>query len=89
MINEEIKRDSLMRLNKIEGQIKGIQRMVEREKYCIDIINQITAVCRALEQVSLGIMKRHVESCVTEAILADESSQKIEELMETIYKFVK
>lgn len=89
MIDEQVQKDSLRRLNKIEGQVKGIQKMVEQRKYCIDIINQITAVRRALEGVSLGIMQRHIESCVTEAIKRDKPQEKIEELMETIYKFVK
>lgn len=56
MINEETKRDVLPRLRKIEGQIRGIQRMVEKEKYCIDIINQLTAAERALEQASLQVV---------------------------------
>ena len=89
MIDDQVQKDTLRRLRKIEGQVKGIQRMVEQRKYCIDIINQITAVRRALEGVSLGVMKRHIESCVTEAIKQDRPRQKIEELMETIYKFVK
>lgn len=89
MLNEEVQKDCLARLNKIEGQIKGIKKMVEIPKYCIDIINQITAVKRALEQVSLIIMKRHIESCVTDSIKAQGGKEKIEELMETIYKFIK
>lgn len=56
MINEETKRDVLPRLRKIEGQIRGIQRMVEKEKYCIDIINQLTAAERALEQASFQVV---------------------------------
>ena len=89
MINEEIKRDVLSRLKKIEGQIRGIQRMVEREKYCIDIINQVTAAQRALDQVSLKVMKRHIESCVTDAIKSNGGGPIIGELMETIYKFIR
>lgn len=89
MINEEIKTNALLRLRKIEGQIKGVAKMVDEEKYCIDIINQITAVQRALDQVALGIMKRHVESCVSEAVKEGKGSPKIDELMDTINKFVK
>jgi DNA-binding FrmR family transcriptional regulator len=89
MINEQVQRDSLLRLRKIEGQVKGIQRMVEQRKYCIDIINQITAVRRALDMVSLQVMKRHIQSCVTEAIKQNRPQEKVNELMETIYKFVK
>ena len=89
MINTKVKQDALVRLRKIEGQIKGVQRMVDEEKYCIDVINQITAVRRALDQVSLVVMKRHMESCLSTAIRAREGERKIDEFMETVYRFVK
>ena len=89
MINEEVKKQSVKRLKRIEGQVKGIQRMVENEKYCIDIVNQVNAARRALDQVALMVMKRHVESCVAEAIKVGNHTKKIDELMETINKFVK
>jgi len=89
MINQETKQDVLPRLKKIEGQIRGIHKMIEKERYCIDIINQVTAAQRALDQVSLKVMQRHIESCVTDAIKSDESGPIIEELMETIYKFIR
>ena len=86
MINEEIKNNSLSRLKKIEGQIRGIMKMVDQEKYCIDIINQITAAEKALDGVAKNIMKRHIESCVTEAIIQGEGQTKINELIETVFK---
>lgn len=86
MINEEVKNDALLRLKKIEGQIRGIMKMVENEKYCIDIINQITAAEKALEGVSKIIMRRHVESCVATAITMGKGKESIDELVETIYK---
>ena len=89
MINEETKKNVLPRLKKIEGQIKGIHKMVEKERYCIDIINQVTAAQRALDQVSLKVMQRHIESCVTDAVKSDGSGPVVEELMETIYKFIR
>jgi CsoR family transcriptional regulator, copper-sensing transcriptional repressor len=89
MINEAVKKDTLVRLKKIEGQIRGIARMIENEKYCIDIINQITAAERALTVVSRNVMKRHVESCVREAILKGEGQTKINELIDTVYKYSK
>ena len=88
MISQEEKKDLLPRLKRIEGQIRGIQRMVEKERYCIDIINQVTAAQRALDQVSLKVMKRHIETCVSDAIKSDGGGPIIEELMETIYKFI-
>lgn len=89
MINEEAKEQSLNGLWRIEGQVKGIEKMVENEKYCIDIVNQVNAVRRALEQVALLVMRRHVESCVAEAIKFGNNTKKIDELIDTIDKFVK
>ena len=89
MINEEVKANALLRLRKIEGQIKGISKMIDEEKYCIDVINQITAAQRALDQVALAIMKRHVESCVSSAVKEGKGSGKIDELMDAINRFVK
>jgi DNA-binding FrmR family transcriptional regulator len=86
MINEEVKNESLLRLKKIEGQIRGIMKMVEGEKYCIDIINQITAAEKALKGVSKIILRRHVESCVATAISMGKGKDAIDELVETIYK---
>jgi DNA-binding FrmR family transcriptional regulator len=86
MINEEIKKNALTRLKKIEGQIRGIMKMVDQEKYCIDIINQIKAAEKALDGVAKNIMKRHIESCVTEAIIQGEGQTKIDELIETVFK---
>ena len=68
MVNKETKEAVIARLKKIEGQIRGIQRMTDSEKYCIDIINQINAARRALDQTALIIMKRHLESCVVDSI---------------------
>ncbi len=91
MIDEKTKNDAARRLKLVRGQLEGIQRMVEQEKYCIDIINQITAARNALEKVSLLVMKRHIESCVAESIKVGDpkkKDQKIDELMATLYKFV-
>src|SRR5210317_197281 len=86
MINEKVKNDSLTRLKKIEGQIRGIMKMVDQEKYCIDIINQITAAEKALDGVAKNIMKRHIESCVTTSIIQGKGQTKIDELIETVFK---
>lgn len=89
MINRETKKDVLVRLKRIEGQIRGLQKMVDDERYCIEIINQITAVCRALEQAGLNVMKRHLESCVADSIRTKNSSEKIKELIDSVEKFIK
>lgn len=89
MIDRSTKESSLKRLARIEGQIKGIRRMVESERYCIDIINQINAVKKALEQTALLVMRRHIDSCFTEAIRAKSGKATVSELMNTIDKFIK
>lgn len=89
MITNNNKEDFLLRLKKIEGQMRGLQKMVEEKRYCIDIINQISAVRSALNQVGLLIMKQHVESCVSESIKAGRSQEKIRELMETVNRFIR
>jgi CsoR family transcriptional regulator, copper-sensing transcriptional repressor len=87
MINEQVKKDSLNRMKKIEGQIRGVSKMIEEEKYCVDILNQIAAVKSALDGVARKVLKRHVESCVADAILKKQGEEKIEELMNTIFKY--
>ena len=81
--------DVLPRLRRIEGQIRGISRMLEERRYCIDVIQQLTAARRALDQVSLKIMSGHINTCVSEAIRRQEGKHKIGELMQTINRFVK
>ena len=82
-------RDLVPRLRRIEGQVRGISRMVEQRRYCIDIIQQLTAARKALDQVSLQVMNGHINSCVSDAIRRRDGVQKINELMQTINRFVK
>ena len=79
----------LPRLRRIEGQVRGITRMVEQRRYCIDIIQQLTAARKALDQVSLKIINGHVNTCVSDAIRKREGEGKITELMQTLTRFVK
>jgi len=79
----------LPRLRRIEGQVRGIARMVEERRYCIDIIQQLTAARKALDQVSLQVMNGHINTCVSESIRKREGAAKINELMRTITRFVK
>ena len=80
------------RLHRIEGQVRGIERMVEDDRYCIDILTQIAAVRTALEQVGAKLLEDHVTHCVAGAIATgDEAavSQKTGELLEAVQRFVK
>lgn len=89
MANEETKMTALGRLKRIAGQVGGIERMVDEERYCVDIVNQITAAKRALDQTALIIMKKHIETCVSEAIRKDNSQDRIDELLDTVDKFIR
>jgi CsoR family transcriptional regulator, copper-sensing transcriptional repressor len=90
MIDEETKAKTLGRLRRIEGQVQGLQRMIDGEAYCVDILLQISAVQGALEQVEKLLLGRHIESCVTDAIRSgskSERQQKIDELLDVFARF--
>ncbi|MFQ6121619.1 MAG: metal-sensitive transcriptional regulator [Dehalococcoidales bacterium] len=79
----------LARVKKIEGQAKGIQRMIEEDRYCIDIVQQLTALSAAADEVSLLILESHIEGCVADAIREQHAEAHIKELMATIRKALK
>jgi CsoR family transcriptional regulator, copper-sensing transcriptional repressor len=85
------KDDYLKRLRRIEGQARGLQRMVEEEKYCIDILTQVAAMTKALQAVSIGLLEEHLAHCVVDAARAgdDEASEKITEAVEAITRLVR
>ena len=90
MINEETRTKALGRLRRIEGQVQGLQRMIDNEAYCVDILLQISAVQGALDQVQKLLLGRHIESCVSEALRSgskSERQQKIEELLDVFARF--
>ena len=78
----------IKRLNRIEGQVKGIQKMVDEERYCIDILTQISAIRSAINKVGSIILESHIKGCVVNSIKEDNSEESIEELMKTIDKFI-
>ena len=79
----------LARMKKIEGQAKGIQRMIEEDRYCIDIVQQLTALSAASDEVALLILEKHIEGCVADAIREQHGEAHIKELMGTIRKAIK
>ena len=82
----------IKRLNRIEGQVKGIQKMVEDERYCVDILVQISAIRSAINRVGNIILENHIKGCVSNSIKegeTQESEELLSELMETINKFTK
>ena len=85
------KTSHLKRLRRIEGQVRGLQRMVEEDKYCIDILTQVSAMTKALQAVALGLLDDHLNHCVVEAAGAggDEAEQKLKEASDAIARLVR
>jgi DNA-binding FrmR family transcriptional regulator len=82
----EQRSDHLRRLRKIEGQVRGIARMVEQDRYCIDVLTQVSAATRALQQVALGLLDDHLHYCVLDAARMDPDTAqtKLDELAGTL-----
>jgi CsoR family transcriptional regulator, copper-sensing transcriptional repressor len=85
------KADQLKRLRRIEGQVRGLQRMVEEDKYCIDVLTQVSAVTKALQAVALSLMDEHLSHCVVGAVAAggEEADLKLKEASEAIARLVR
>lgn len=85
------KDDYLRRLRRIEGQARGLQRMVEEEAYCIDILTQVSAMTKALQAVSLGLLEEHMNHCVVHAAQESDNAgqEKVAEAMAAIERLVK
>jgi DNA-binding FrmR family transcriptional regulator len=81
----------LKRLRRIEGQVRGLQKMVEDDKYCIDILTQMSAVTRALQSVSLGLLEDHLGHCVTQAVAegGEVAELKVREASDAIARLVR
>jgi CsoR family transcriptional regulator, copper-sensing transcriptional repressor len=79
------------RLRRIEGQVRGLQRMVDEDAYCIDILTQVAAVQTALEQVAVNVLDAHVRHCVADAVNGGdgEADAKLDELMAAVRRFAK
>jgi DNA-binding FrmR family transcriptional regulator len=78
----------LKRLRRIEGQVRGVERMVEEDRYCIDILTQISAAQAALDKVALGLLDDHARHCIVKAP-ASEKQEKIEELMAAVGRLMR
>jgi DNA-binding FrmR family transcriptional regulator len=90
VLNEETKAKTRGRLRRIEGQVQGLQRMIDADAYCVDVLLQISAVQGALEQVQKLLLGRHIESCVADALRSgskSERQQKVDELLEVFSRF--
>jgi DNA-binding FrmR family transcriptional regulator len=85
------KEDYLTRLRRIEGQVRGVAKMVEDDKYCIEILTQVSAATRALQSVALGLLEDHLGHCVTQAAAegGDLAAAKVREASDAIARLVK
>ena len=85
------KDEYLKRLRRVEGQVRGLQRMVEEDVYCIDVLTQVAAVTKALQAVSLGLLEDHVAHCVVDAArTSDEAAQlRVREAADAIARLVR
>ncbi|PIP12205.1 MAG: transcriptional regulator [bacterium (Candidatus Stahlbacteria) CG08_land_8_20_14_0_20_40_26] len=89
MINEKVEEECVTRLNRVEGQVKGIEKMIKERRYCVDVVMQIAAAEAALHKVSEIILRNHLETCVTAAFRSsdeEERKRKVDELMEIYTK---
>jgi DNA-binding FrmR family transcriptional regulator len=85
------KDDYLKRLRRIEGQARGLQRMVDEEQYCIDILTQVSAMTKALQSVALGLLDEHIAHCVADAVKegGPEAEAKLQEANDAIRRLVR
>jgi len=83
-------KEQIVYLKKIEGQIKGVQRMMEEKRYCVDILTQLHAIVGAILKVEDNVLRKHLEGCVSHALrskVSDEKTKKIDEIMDLLKKF--
>ncbi|MEC2074503.1 metal-sensing transcriptional repressor [Metabacillus fastidiosus] len=83
------KEQLITRLKRIEGQVRGIQNMIENERYCVDILTQISAINAAMNKVGLHLLEKHTKHCVSDAIRDGDGEEAIQELMEVFKRFSK
>ncbi|UOR12043.1 metal-sensing transcriptional repressor [Halobacillus amylolyticus] len=86
---DDEKQAVLNRLKRIEGQVRGIQKMVENDRYCVDILVQISAINKAINKVGYTLLERHTHHCVADAIEKGEGEEAIDELMKVVQQFSK
>ncbi|HET9007683.1 MAG TPA: metal-sensitive transcriptional regulator [Actinomycetes bacterium] len=72
------------RLRRIEGQVRGVARMIDEDKYCVDVVTQVAAIQAALDKVSLGLLDGHIRGCVREEIQAGGGDARVDELLQVM-----
>lgn len=79
----------LKRLNRVEGQVRGIAQMIQDDRYCVDVLTQVAAIQSALDAVALQLLEDHTRGCVADAVRGDRGDQAIEELMAAVKRFAR
>ncbi len=87
----EYKDDLVKRLRRIEGQVRGVQRMIEEDQYCVDVLTQIAAVRAALYKVGFNILENHANGCVRKAMKSSDDcgQEALDELLDVVFRFTK
>lgn len=85
----ECKEDVIQRLKKVEGQVKGIQRMIDENKCCVDVLIQIAAIRAAINKVGILVFENHTRECLTKALKENQEEKMIDELINVMIKFTK
>ena len=83
-MTEQTRRKVTARVNRIGGQVAGIRRMIDEDKYCVDVVTQVAAIQAALDKVSLGLLDGHIRGCVREEIRSGGGEDKVDELLEVM-----
>jgi len=88
-MNEALRKRVRDRLARIEGQVRGVARMVDEDAYCIDVLTQLNSISSAIDGLGLLLLDDHVRTCVIEAVQAGEGEQKVDELTQAVKRFVR
>jgi DNA-binding FrmR family transcriptional regulator len=82
----ENREELLKRVNRLEGVVRGVGRMIEDDRYCIDIVNQLSAIQAAARELSLQLLQSHIRHCVADAIKSENAEREVQELVDTLGK---
>lgn len=88
-LTDSYRENALRRLRRVEGQLRGIQKMIEEGRYCVDILTQITAAQEGLRGTSKVVLRNYLENCATQAIQSGDQPEIYDELMEVVYRYVR
>jgi DNA-binding FrmR family transcriptional regulator len=88
-VKASTRKDALLRVKRMQGQLRGIARMIEEDAYCIEVLTQLQAVSAACDAVGLKLLDDHVRTCVTDAVKSDDGAEKLDELTAAVRRFAR